>query len=433
MRLIYFITITSLFFFESCSDNVKIFDLNRDQLSTETWLEVEKNEVVKICMDSKVRGWETTLDTKILNDSCLKVQVPTLIGVSPIMVKFSDSDSSHKINLVVGMKYLDFKNEEVLLGYNKELMLGPGLYDVIDPVKNVSVTGSYIVDKYPVTNCEFLQLMWDEIPSISLFDNAQNSQEIKQGWIYRKKRNTRNNICNVYDSATNTISLYQAMKYANARSTCEKIKPYYIFSDTKDKFVRINPEGKYVIGLRDFSEQKNKTIYVMIDTTSDGYRLPYYDEWMMFARAGDKTNNAPWGDSATYKDVLKYAQFDEPKDYYVEKDPYESGPVGQLKPNKYDLYDIFGLVEEHVLFEQPHRFKRSPGIKYELKRLPKGKPICVNDCPSSLKGGRKDENWTNVDYGFLRLNDNGFAIGGFRLIRNIGNNAKWSDVKSDKE
>ena len=38
-----------------------------------------------------------------------------IIGTSVINVKFPDSDSLHKINLAVGMKNLDFKNEEVFL------------------------------------------------------------------------------------------------------------------------------------------------------------------------------------------------------------------------------------------------------------------------------------------------------------------------------
>ena len=77
----------------------KKFNLNRESLGAETWLEVEKNETVKICLDSKVKIWETSLDTEILNDSCLKIQIPTLVGVNPINVKYPDSDSSHKINL----------------------------------------------------------------------------------------------------------------------------------------------------------------------------------------------------------------------------------------------------------------------------------------------------------------------------------------------
>ena len=94
--------------------------LTRDSLGAEIWLEVEKNETVKICMDSKVRLWETSLASEILNASCLKIQVPTLIGVYPIHVQFPDTDSAYKINLAVGMKYLDFKKEEALYGNDHE-------------------------------------------------------------------------------------------------------------------------------------------------------------------------------------------------------------------------------------------------------------------------------------------------------------------------
>ena len=394
--------------------------LNRDSLGVECWLEVEKNETVQICLDSRVREWKTSLTSKVVNDSCFAFIVPTLIGVDTIRVYFQNSDSSHKINLAVGMKYLDFKNEEVLLGFDKVFLLGPEYYEVIDPVKNVSVTGSYLVDKYPVTNCEITQLLWDNIP----LDSDDNGYE--RAWAQRKKSAVHNKKCNTQDSATNTIFLYQALMYANARSLREKLKPYYIFSETIDQYIRIRSEGQYIIGFHDFIKHENKTIYVKVDSASDGYRLPYYDEWMMFARGGDKTNNAPWGNSASYKEVLKHAKFDKHNENYVEN---KSDLVGQLKPNKYGLYDVFGLVEEHVLFERPGRFKRSPDVKYRVKRLPSNKVICKNNCPSCLKGGRKDDDWNLVDYGFYRLNDRGFARAGFRLIRNIGNNAKWSEVK----
>ncbi len=94
----------------------RTFDVNRDSLRKELWLEVEKNEIVRICVDVPVVAWETSLKSSILNDSCLAFQIPTLIGVETINVYFSEADSSKKINLAVGMKYLDFKNEEVLLG-----------------------------------------------------------------------------------------------------------------------------------------------------------------------------------------------------------------------------------------------------------------------------------------------------------------------------
>ena len=82
----------------ACSDDVRNVNLSRDSLSSQTWLEVEKNEVVKICMDAKVRVWDNAPNTEVLNDSCLKYREPTLVGVHSINVKFLDSDSSNKIN-----------------------------------------------------------------------------------------------------------------------------------------------------------------------------------------------------------------------------------------------------------------------------------------------------------------------------------------------
>lgn len=179
--------------YTACSDdNLSIvqqsIDLHRDSLSAETWLEVEKNENVKICFDSKVRTWETSLDTKILSESCLKVQIPILIGVFPINVKFSDSDNAYKLNLAVGMKYLNFKNEEVLLGYSDssefsiENILSTSMCDLFkrtDDKRLISVTGSYLIDKYPVTNCEIIQSMWDDLSDSIL--------------TYKKEKNNSNN------------------------------------------------------------------------------------------------------------------------------------------------------------------------------------------------------------------------------------------------
>jgi formylglycine-generating enzyme required for sulfatase activity len=355
------------------------------------------------------------LKTEVLGESCLKVRVPILIGVSAINVKFSDDDSTYKINLAVGMKYLDFKNEEVLLGFNKK-----------DPKRLVSITGSYLVDKYPVTNCEFTQLMWDSIPAQTSF-KSMPLQEIHSGWLSRKRNDLTKEKCDIHDSAANTVFLYQAMEYANARSIRERLKPYYIFSESNEKEQGIISKGKYVIGYFDFTNHDKEFIQVTVDSTSDGYRLPYYDEWMMFARGGDKKNRAPWSNypaDEKLKHVLKYALFGTSKDFY------DSSPVGQLLPNGYGLYDIFGLVWEHVLFEERNPFK------------------ILKNRPSCLKGGdntvllNKDYNnifhatipeWKDIDYGYYKQNYNGGAQAGFRLIRNIGNNAKWSEVKSDNE
>ncbi len=453
--VIWFALIVCSLFCSSCTESVRYIALKRSSLNAETWLEVEKNDSLNICIDSKVRTWETSLDTEVLNDSCLKFQVPTLIGVYPINVKFPDSDSAYKINLVVGMKYLNFKNEETLYGKDLFQMYGS---------KMVYVTGTYLVDEYPVTNCEITQLMWDEIPL-----NPKDHQ-IEKEWSERKKSSMRNEKCDAHDSAANMISLYMAMMYANARSIREGLKPYYKFSATKYRNIKIiepesgeyddsiinpryqyvaihyrdytkqrkGPLHQYIIMSYDFSNHEEKAIHVSADSTSDGYRLPYYDEWMMLARGGEKKAMTPWCNNSTkIKDVTKYARFAKYKEHV------KTEPVGQLLPNGYGLYDVLGLVEEHVLLED-HNWLRpnsyimiNPGgpERAEICR-PGDCPYCLKEgenCPSCLKGGSLFHDWKRINYSYRSEDRYTGYSGGFRLIRNIGNNAKWTDVKLDKE
>ena len=324
-------------------------NVSRDSLGGESWQEVEKNEVVKICLDDRVHKWETSLKSAIFNDSCLVFQAPTLIGVDTLNVYFSDADSSHRINLAVGMKYLNFKNEEVLIGYDEfgEYDLRRlGLEKNQEPERLVSVTAKYLVDKYPVTNCEFLQLMWDSIPEKGTYNKDLDIEKARNKWYSRKKSSIRNENCATHDTAANTIPLYQALKYANARSIREGLKPYYIFSvisDNEGVAEDILPNG-YIVGYWDFSYHNEHYVRAIIDSASDGYRLPYIEEWSMFARGGDKKNKAPWGDSsATPEKVAKYAK--------CFSDYYSTAPVGKLLPNGYGLYDMFGLVWERVFIK----------------------------------------------------------------------------------
>ena len=453
-----FIILTvSSFLCTSCSDNFRNIFRNHGSLKAETWLEVEKNETIKICFDAKVSAWETSLDTEMLGESCLKVRMPMLIGVSTINVKFTDSDSYHKINLAVGMKYLDFKNEETLYGNDLCQTFN-------EDTKIVSVTGTYLVDEYPVTNCEITQLMWDEIPQ-----NPKDHQ-IEKEWSERKKSSIRNEKCNAHDSAANMMSLYMAMKYANARSIREGLKPYYTFSATKHRSIimikpksgeyddtiinpryqyvanhyqeqRKGPMHQYVIKSYDFSNHEGKNILVSVDSTSDGYRLPYYDEWMMLARGGEKESMTPWcNNSAKIKDVTKYARFAK------YKENVKTEPVGQLRSNGYGLYDVLGLVEEFVLFEE-HNWLRPNSNPLFITILedrreepiechPYNCPYCLKkgkDCPSCLKGGALFHDWKRINYSFRSEDRNTDYSGGFRLIRNIGNNAQWSKCNYHKK
>jgi formylglycine-generating enzyme required for sulfatase activity len=129
---------------------------------------------------------------------------------------------------------------------------------------------------------------------------------------------------------------------------------------------------------------------------------------MMFARGGDMKNKALWGDSSVaFEEVSKYARFATGKNYF------ESEPVGQLQPNGYGLYDVFGLVWEHVLFEESNPF------------------ASLQNHPACLKGGNNrvvrehkigkvdaEPYWKWINYGYSKANLGGM-MAGFRLIRKL--------------
>lgn len=76
----------------------RTFNVSRNTLNKEKWLEVEKNEIVKICVDAPVVAWETSLKAIISSDSCLAFQAPTLIGVETLRVHFYKEDIPYYIN-----------------------------------------------------------------------------------------------------------------------------------------------------------------------------------------------------------------------------------------------------------------------------------------------------------------------------------------------
>lgn len=76
----------------------RTFYVSRDTLDKENWLKVEKNEIVKICVDEPVVAWETSLKAIISSDSCLTFQTPTLIGVDTLRVHFYKEYMPYYIN-----------------------------------------------------------------------------------------------------------------------------------------------------------------------------------------------------------------------------------------------------------------------------------------------------------------------------------------------
>ncbi len=386
------------------------------------WLEMEKNTDYTICTDDVNNGmWKGTDFSFKKNNNCVHLNSDNYVKSGKIWY-VTNMGNVHTFNLLVGMKYIDLSTKKHLIGTET---IADASYTIKgndrfrDPKRFEQIDEVLAVDKYKVTECEFIHALWDSIPAkVSEYLNDNNNF-----WIEKKQFMKKDEFCDAHDSAAVRINLYHALVYANIRSLRDGFKPVYYLAKTEDK--RRSFDGKddsFNVENTSFFESSlndEKYIHVEIDKNADGYRLPYYNEWMALASA----SRAYYDDESLKDDssrAARYAWFGvvESGEFYatLDKEKYadklilnrscgewlqKSRPVGMLVPNGYGLYDIFGLVCERTL-------------------LP-GKSIYHNEV-SLCKGGFLTSSLDEIKFQNRYCGDDGFAhkkYQGLRLVRQI--------------
>ena len=160
------------------------------------------------------------------------------------------------------------------------------------------------------------------------------------------------------------VSWYDAARYCNWLSAKDGIpKSQWVYPDTIDSERGIDLAPGYLY--------------------RTGYRLPTEAEWEFAARAGT-TSARYFGDDD--KDLGKYAWYD------ANSKDLRSHPVGQLRPNRWGLYDMLGNVWEWTL----DRRKAYP-IGSELTEDSEDTELHVsNDIARTRRGGSFSYEWFTV-------------------------------------
>ncbi|MCQ2286946.1 MAG: formylglycine-generating enzyme family protein [Bacteroidales bacterium] len=356
----------------------------------EQWLELEKNRVYSVCIENGTYGkWKADdFEYSVVDSECVNLKSGNYVKNGKIQY-VTQMGNVVTFNLLVGMKYIDLSTQEHLLGANSSGRLKknysfPATGDnviFLDPERKERINKVLAVDEYKVTECEFIQTLWDSIPS----NPRLGAEENHKFWINKKKQVVKDGFCDAHDSAAVRVFLYHALVYANARSVRDGLKPVYSFKQL-DRYTILDSYEDYSFSIfkvsffDDFDGSRHSPIMVNVDQNADGYRLPYYDEWMALARGGENIRNSYWEGNS--QSASQYAWFGviEPEDRFLkmsEDDPFErdwlahsygkrmqkSRPVGMLKPNKYGLYDMLGLVCENVTFSGKNLFRTVSACK----------------------------------------------------------------------
>ena len=240
------------------------------------------------------------------------------------------------------------------------------------PVHEVTITKSFYMGKYEVTQAEY--------EKYCNYGSSTPSSKYGDGDNY----------------PAYYVSWYDALVYCNKRSMAEELTPCYSISGSTAP--------------KDWGDVPASTDStwnaVICDWNANGYRLPTEAEWEYAARAGDNTvASLTYSGTSNVDELGEYA-------WYTSNSNKKTHEAGTKSPNEFGLYDMSGNVWEWCW----NWFTNSYDAEAEGGSDPTG---ASSGSSRVFRGGswRNNSGYCAVSYRNLKYPGDRYNDLGFRVVR----------------